>query len=80
MCHLDTLPKGHHAIIELVEQRTSPDPISARLEELGFVPGETVEVIAVGPVNADPIAVSLGSSRFALRKGEAARIALKEAF
>ncbi|MDI6653571.1 FeoA domain-containing protein [Gluconobacter japonicus] len=77
MWSLDTLPKGNYAIIDRVEERTAADPISARLCELGFVPGESVKIVATGPVGADPIAVSLGTSRFALRKGEAARIMLR---
>ncbi|MFT8951919.1 MAG: FeoA family protein [Gluconobacter sp.] len=77
MWYLNTLSKGDHAVIDRVEELTLADPISARLGELGFVPGERVEIVATGPIGADPIAVSLGTSRFALRKGEAARIVLR---
>ncbi len=79
MLYLDTLPKGAHAVIEKIEQRAPLDPIATRLEELGFVPGEAVQVVATGPMGRDPIAVRLGTSRFALRRGEAARVGLRTA-
>lgn len=77
MLYLDTLPKGGHAVIEKIEQRAPLDPIATRLGELGFVPGEAVQVVATGPMGRDPIAVRLGTSRFALRRGEAARVGLR---
>lgn len=77
MMYLDRLAKGEHAVIETVEQRATLDPIATRLGELGFVPGEIVQVVATGPVGGDPIAVRLGTSRFALRRGEAARVGLR---
>lgn len=79
MLYLDTLPMGTPAVIEKVEQRASLDPIATRLAELGFVPGEAVQVVATGPMGRDPIAVRLGTSRFALRRGEAARVGLRTA-
>jgi len=75
--YLNALPKGRHAVIDRVESRGSVDPIMTRLLELGFVPGEDVEMVAYGPVGADPVAVRLGSSRFALRREEAARVHLR---
>ena len=36
-----------------------------------FVPGATVRVVARGPLGGEPIAVQLGSTRFALRRSEA---------
>ncbi|AOX18977.1 FeoA family protein [Kozakia baliensis] len=75
--YLDALPMGGHAIIDKVEHRTATDAIAARLNELGFAPGEPVQIVAVGPMGRDPIAVRLGSTRFALRRGEAARVSLR---
>lgn len=75
--NLDALPKGNSAVIDRIEYRAAIDPIAARLDELGFVPGEAVQIIAIGPMGGDPIAVRLGASRFALRRGEAARILLR---
>lgn len=77
---LDTLPKGAHAVISQVVSRMDNDPIALRLGELGFIPGAPVEIVATGPVGHDPIAVRLGSTCFALRRGEASRVALKHDF
>ncbi|MDC8771340.1 FeoA family protein [Roseateles albus] len=44
------------------------------LEELGFLPGEAVRVIARGQPGADPLVVRIGQSTFALRRAEAACI------
>jgi ferrous iron transport protein A len=71
---LDALPRGAIAVIESVDFRTADDPVARRLVELGFVPGETVQMIAHGPFGADPLAVRLGGTRFALRRAEAARV------
>ncbi|GBR44050.1 FeoA family protein [Neokomagataea thailandica] len=78
MYTLATLPKGHEAIINRVSHLTGNDAIALRLGELGFVTGELVHVIATGPFGHDPIAVRLGTSRFALRRSEAARIHLQD--
>lgn len=43
-----------------------------RLEELGFLPGERVMIIARGRPGNDPLAVRIGHSTFALRRAEAA--------
>lgn len=43
-----------------------------RLEEIGFLPGEHVRVMARGQPGNEPLAVRVGHSTFALRKAEAA--------
>lgn len=43
------------------------------LQELGFIPGEKVMVMAHAP-GGDPLVVRVGSSTFALRRAEAACI------
>jgi ferrous iron transport protein A len=43
-----------------------------RLIEIGFVPGEPVEVIGEARPGGDPIAVRVGGTCFALRRREAA--------
>jgi ferrous iron transport protein A len=48
--------------------------VSRRLLELGFVAGETVEVISVVWPGGDPMAVRLGNTTFALRRREAAAV------
>ena len=45
--------------------------IERRLMELGFIPGERIEVIEEVRPGGDPIAVRIGSSIFALRRREA---------
>lgn len=45
--------------------------IARRLLEIGFVPGEAVEVIGEVRPGGDPIAVRIGSTIFALRRREA---------
>lgn len=45
-----------------------------RLLEIGFLPGEPVKVIAKGFPSADPIAVRVGHTTFALRHHEAALV------
>lgn len=45
-----------------------------RLEEIGFLPGESVRVIARGAPGGDPLVVRIADSTFALRRAEAACI------
>ena len=45
-----------------------------RLLEIGFVPGEVVRVVALGPGGGEPIAVRVGGTMFALRRHEAEHI------
>ena len=71
---LTELPRGVRAEVASVEDCAPGDPIAERLRALGFVAGEPVQVVAVGPIGADPILVRIGSTRFALRRAEAARI------
>jgi len=48
--------------------------IVLRLIEIGFLPGETVRIVAYGRPGREPIAVRLGHTTFALRRHEAAFI------
>lgn len=45
-----------------------------RLLEIGFVPEESVRVVATGPGGREPIAVRVGGTMFALRRHEAEHI------
>lgn len=74
---LSELPRRTQAIVETVEDQGPNDTIARRLRELGFVAGEQVEVVAHGPIGADPILVQVGFTRFALRRAEAARVRLR---
>jgi ferrous iron transport protein A len=47
-----------------------------RLCELGFLPGETVQILHRGPGGREPLAVQVGDTMFALRLLEARCIAV----
>jgi ferrous iron transport protein A len=46
------------------------------LEEIGFLPGERVVLMARAQPGGDPLVVRVGSSTFALRRAEAACVRL----
>jgi ferrous iron transport protein A len=75
---LSDLPAGSRATVTAVNDVTSPDPISERLRDLGFVRGEPVQLVAFGPFGAEPMLVQIGFTRFALRRGEAARVSVEQ--
>ncbi|CAN7270192.1 FeoA domain-containing protein [Pseudoxanthomonas sp. LjRoot143] len=74
---LTDLPRRTPAIVESVEDHGPQDNIARRLRELGFVNGEEVEIVAKGPLGAEPLLVQVGFTRFALRRSEAARVRLR---
>lgn len=74
---LHDLALNTDAVVDRVERVDGADLVSSRLEDLGFVPGETVRVVALGPIGADPLVVRLGFTRFALRRAEAARVRVR---
>lgn len=51
--------------------------IALRLLEIGFLPGESVRVIAHGFPGHDPLAVRVGHTTFALRSHEAALVQVR---
>jgi ferrous iron transport protein A len=77
---LSTLRKGARGTIHAVrnDPQTLGDEaqstVSRRLLELGFIPGEALEVVAELWPGGDPMAVRLGSTLFALRRREAASV------
>ncbi|WP_049622140.1 FeoA family protein [Frateuria defendens] len=74
---LSDLPKGAAAVVDRVDDAQANDPIAQRLRDLGFVAGEPVRLVAQGPLGADPLLIQIGSTRFALRRSEAARVAVR---
>jgi len=74
---LSDLPRRTAAIVDRVEDDAPNDAIARRLRELGFVAGEAVEVMASGPIGAEPLLVQVGFTRFALRRSEAARVCVQ---
>lgn len=74
---LSELPRRTAATVETVDDHAPNDTIARRLRELGFVAGERVEVMAAGPIAAEPLLVQVGYTRFALRRSEAARVRVR---
>ena len=70
---LSELPRRTAATVEAVDDHGPDDAIARRLRELGFVSGERVEVMAAGPIAAEPLLVQIGFTRFALRRSEIGR-------
>jgi ferrous iron transport protein A len=70
---LSDLAKGAHGTV----LGLSPGPDGAdenllrRLGELGFLPGEPVQLLRRGPGGREPIAVQIGETQFGLRLLEA---------
>ena len=75
---LSQLAKNTPAIVLSVQQHDDVDPIAKRLNELGFVSGETIRLITRAPFGGDPILGQVGFTRFALRVSEAERVLVKE--
>lgn len=55
-----------------------PAERARQLADIGFVPGESVSVLARAWPGADPLVVAVGQSRFALRRVEAACVLVGE--
>lgn len=79
LVRLSDLKRGAEVVVQAVEEASPGDVISRRLRELGFVPGESVRVVARAPLGGDPLLVQVGFTRFALRRSEAARIEVEAA-
>ncbi len=77
---LAALRKGARGVVTAVKDDAQSlgdethSTVSRRLLELGFIPGETVEVVAEIWPGGDPIAVRLGNTTFALRRREAGAV------
>ena len=70
---LSELAKGQCARVVRVEASGAdvPADLTRRLADLGFLPGERVQVLARGPLGGEPVAVRVGTATFALRRQEA---------
>jgi ferrous iron transport protein A len=71
--NLTDLPNGASAIVrQLAPASADIDPaLLRRLGELGFIPGERVQLLRRGPGGREPLAVRVGDTLFALRLLEA---------
>jgi len=70
---LDKLSPGDRAVIVRID---GYDGISARLREMGFVPGQAIEFLRTAPLG-DPLKCEVQGSRIAVRSGEARRVCLE---
>ena len=70
---LSQLPNGSHALVEKVFANAAEvgESTLRRLGELGFIPGEPVQMLRRGPGGREPLAVQVGETLFALRLLEA---------
>ena len=70
---LSELPKGAHATVARVVAASEEIDVAAlrRLAELGFIPGEPVQLLRRGPGGREPLAVLIGETLFGLRLLEA---------
>ena len=77
---LSSLRKGARGVVTDVRDDAQSlgdeahSTVSRRLLELGFIPGEAIEVVEEIWPGGDPIAVRLGNTTFALRRREAAAV------
>ena len=70
---LNELPNGARATVTRVAAATNEvdDNALRRLGELGFIPGEPVQLLRRGPGGREPLAVVIGDTMFGLRLLEA---------
>ncbi len=78
---LDQCAKGARVrVVNLIDQPlfgAQDEKVSLRLKELGFLPGAPLKVIGFGFLGADPLAVQVNGTKFALRRAEAAKICVE---
>ena len=77
---LDALTTGAVATVVHVSAGDAADDgagLARRLMELGFVPGEKVRLLKRGMPGGEPLAIRVGNSTFALRRFEAALVAVQ---
>ena len=78
---LDKMKVGDKGFVGKINRITSAfthfdSQLARRLMEIGFIPGEPVEILHKGYFGGEPIAVRIGHSTFALRRFEAALISV----
>ena len=81
---LATLHKGDRAVVQQVLDIDSGQvgdqvgaSIGRRLVEIGFVPGEQLQILETVRPGGDPMAVRVGSTVFALRRREAQAVLVR---
>jgi ferrous iron transport protein A len=70
---LNELANGAHATVQRVVATSAEVDVATlrRLAELGFLPGEPLQLLRRGPGGREPLAVLIGETMFALRLLEA---------
>lgn len=76
---LETAPDFRPCVIHSVNAPAIAPEWQAWLEEIGFIPGEHVMIMARSLPGGDPLVVRVGASTFALRRVEAACIQVRAA-
>lgn len=71
---LELAALGQPLTVDRIEVPANTPEWSRWLEEIGFIPGEQVTLMAKGIPGGDPLVVRVGQSTFALRRAEAACI------
>ncbi len=70
MIRLHELLPGQRGRILMIEGN---DHVARRLQEMGLLEGDAIEVLALAPLG-DPMEVRVGDSRLSIRKREAQRV------
>jgi len=82
LINLDALATGKSGTVVHVAPGNPADTedgadLARRLMELGFVPGEKIRMLKRGMPGGEPLAIRVGNSTFALRRFEAALVAVQ---
>ncbi len=67
----EILPGIRARVSRIANTGNQQGDIRGQLEDIGFLPGEQVEVLRKGLLGQGPILIRVGSSTFALRESEA---------
>ena len=67
----EILPGVRGRVKKIATPGNRHEDVRGQLEDIGFLPGEQVEVLRKGLLGRGPILVRIGSSTFALRDSEA---------
>ena len=67
----EILPGVRARVSKIATTGDRREDIRGQLEDIGFLPGEQVEVLRKGLLGQGPILIRVGSSTFALRESEA---------
>lgn len=71
---LDEARIGQKLIVREVRTHPRQPDWQRWLSDIGFIPGEPVELLQTGLLGKDPLLFRIGHSKFALRRAEAACI------